>query len=75
MREIWRGNDWVALSFLEALLRDAGLRPVVLDRHMSVLEGSIGALPRRLAVPEAEAEAARGLLREAGIAPFEPGRG
>ena len=56
----------VRLSFLMALLRDAGLAPVVLDGHISALEGGIGAFPRRLAVPEAEAAQARRVLREAG---------
>ena len=69
MQEIWRGNDMVLLSFLEALLRDAGLTPFLLDRHMSVLEGSVGALPRRVAVSDDEAGRARFVLREAGIEP------
>ena len=69
MQEIYRGNDVVLLSFLEALLKDAGLTPLLLDRHMSVMEGSIGALPRRLAVPDGDAVAARRLLREAGVEP------
>jgi hypothetical protein len=56
----------VRLSFLLALLRDAGLAPVVLDGHISALEGGIGAFPRRLAVPEEEAAQARRVLRDAG---------
>ena len=56
----------VRLSFLMALLRDAGLAPVVLDGHISALEGGIGAFPRRLAVPEEEAAQARRVLRDAG---------
>lgn len=58
--------DPVRLSFLLALLRDAGLAPVVLDGHISALEGGIGAFPRRLAVPEDQAAQARRVLRDAG---------
>ncbi len=54
MRELRRSNDVVFLSFAEAVLRDAGMRPVVLDAAMSVMDGSIGALPRRLMVDDAD---------------------
>ena len=59
-------NDWVRLSFLAALLRDAGIEAVVLDQHVSAMEGSIGAIPRRLAVAAEDAAQARRVLREAG---------
>ena len=59
-------NDPVRLSFLVALLSDAGITAVVLDAHVSAMEGSIGAIPRRVAVlPEDHASAMR-VLREAG---------
>jgi hypothetical protein len=66
MRVVLATTDPVRLSFLLALLRDAGLDPVVLDGGIAALEGGIGAFPRRLAVPEAEASRARRVLREAG---------
>jgi hypothetical protein len=59
-------NDPVRLSFLTALLADAGIAAVVLDSHTSVVEGSIGAIPRRLAVQEADEVRARRVLAEAG---------
>jgi len=59
-------NDPVRLSFLLLLLRDAGLNPVLYDSNMAAAEGSIGAIMRRLAVPAAQAAAARRVLREAG---------
>jgi hypothetical protein len=59
-------NDPVRLSFLLLLLRDAGLRPVLYDANMAAVEGSVGAIMRRIAVPTDEAEAARRVLREAG---------
>jgi hypothetical protein len=65
MRELLRTNDPVTLSWIEALLREAGIGCVVLDAHTSILEGSIGAIPRRLMVPEADWQRARDLLAEA----------
>lgn len=67
MREILRTNDAVVLNFAEALLRDAGLAPVVADANMSVLEGSIGVFPRRLLVPSGAWEEARSVLTEADL--------
>jgi hypothetical protein len=61
-------NDPVRLSFLMALLRDAGIGCVMLDGHISVMEGSIGAIPRRLAVADEDEHHARRVLREAGEA-------
>ncbi|MBM3483684.1 MAG: DUF2007 domain-containing protein [Alphaproteobacteria bacterium] len=66
MIELLRLNDPVRLSYLIAMLRDGGVEPVVLDTHMSVLEGSLIAIPRRLMVADDDAEQARRILREAG---------
>ena len=62
-------NDPVRLSFLVALLADAGIASVVLDAHVSAVEGSIGAIPRRLAVVAEDSGAARRILRDAGELP------
>ena len=72
MREVLRSNDAVRLSWLTALLADAGIAAVVLDTHMSIVEGSIGALPRRLMVAEDDHARALAVLTEAGE---ELGRG
>ena len=66
MEELLRTNDVVRLSWLVALLGDSRIEAIVLDTHTSILEGSIGALPRRLMVHTADAERARRLLVEAG---------
>jgi hypothetical protein len=50
MKELLRTNDVVRLSWAQALLRDAGIDCLVLDHHTSLVEGSIGAIPRRLMV-------------------------
>ncbi len=65
MIELVRSNDPVLLSFLSSLLKDAGIAHFVADGHMSVLDGSIGAIPRRLLVEEDGIEDARRLLRDA----------
>ncbi len=68
MRVVLTTNDMVRLSFLHALLADAGISATVLDAHASAIEGSIGAIPRRLVVATADAARARRLLVEAGEA-------
>jgi hypothetical protein len=68
MRVVARSNDQIRLSFLAALLADAGIASVLLDQHISAMEGGIGAFPRRLAVAPADEARARRVLREAGEA-------
>jgi len=65
MKELLRTNDAVLLSFLRALLSDAGIAHVVLDENMSIVEGSLGILPRRVLVDETHFEEARRLLASA----------
>ena len=66
MRAIIRSNNPVRLSFLVALLADAGIETTLLDEHASIADGSIGAIPRRLAVANEDYERACRVLREAG---------
>ena len=66
MHVIATSNDPVRLSFLIALLSDAGIGTVVLDTHTSFVEGSIGAIQRRLVVAAHDEARARRVLREAG---------
>ncbi len=68
MRVIALSNDPVRLSFLVALLNDAGIQSVVLDGYISAAEGGIGVFPRRLAVAEEDEIQARRVLRQAGEA-------
>lgn len=67
MHELVRTNDAVLVTAIEALLNGAGIPHVVLDRNMSVVEGSLGVLPRRILVPEAHRRSARNLLQDAGL--------
>jgi len=66
MRVVFQSNCPVQTSFLLALLRDGGVEPVVLDAHMSAVEGSIGVFPRRIAVEDGAERQALRVLREAG---------
>ncbi|ESR24781.1 DUF2007 domain-containing protein [Lutibaculum baratangense] len=68
MKELLRTNDFVLISFVESLLRDAGIGAVVLDQNMSVLEGSLGVLPRRVLVPDDRYDQARRLMIDAELA-------
>lgn len=65
MHAILKTNDLVLLDFARVLLADAGITAVVFDGHMSVMDGSLGILPRRLMVEDADLERARLVLREA----------
>jgi hypothetical protein len=67
MRELVRTNDAVVISAIEALLKSANIGHMVVDRNMSVLEGSIGIFPRRILVEDDQIEAARELLEDAGF--------
>ncbi len=66
MRELVRTNDVVKLTWLQALLADAGIEAVVLDVYTSIVEGSIGAIPRRLTVTDEDFQRARRVLEAAG---------
>ena len=67
MIELLRSHDLVLLSWVEAYLRDAGIENMLLDYHISVTEGSIGAFNRRMMVLDDDLAEARALLAEAGI--------
>jgi hypothetical protein len=67
-------NDPVLISYATSLLTDAGVEHFVFDANMSVMEGSIGILPRRLAVIDGDAVRARRVLAEAGLETEHPER-
>jgi hypothetical protein len=67
MKELLRSNDAVLISFVSSLLEEARVGFAVADLNMSVLEGSIGALPRRVLVEEDQLTRARRILTQAGI--------
>lgn len=67
MEEIVRTTDPTLIAFASALLRGEDIDCFEFDVHMSVLEGSLGVLPRRLMVARRDAFRARAVLRDNGI--------
>ena len=67
MIELIRTNDAVLLSFAESLMKDAGIHCFIADEGMSILEGSLGMLPRRLLVEADREDDARKILKDAGL--------
>lgn len=64
MRAVLKTNNPVQLDFAQALLRDAGIGAVVFDNDMSIMDGSLGILPRRLMVTDEDFTRAQGILRD-----------
>lgn len=67
MRLLARISEPVLLTYIEALLRNAGIPFDVADRHISLIEGSIGAFPRRVLVQDEHWSRAAELLKEADL--------
>ncbi|MBO6506912.1 MAG: DUF2007 domain-containing protein [Roseibium sp.] len=67
MEELVRTNDPVLISFLESILEEAGIKHFVADGNMSILEGSLAMIPRRILVDSDQLQKARMLVREAGL--------
>lgn len=64
MRAITTTNDPVRLSFLTAMLAGAGIVAYVLDTHASIIEGSVGAIPRRIVVADEDYALARQIVQD-----------
>ncbi|MCY3874900.1 MAG: DUF2007 domain-containing protein [Rhodobacteraceae bacterium] len=64
MRELLRTNDPTIIAFSEALLTGEGIECFTMDVHMSILEGSIGIMPRRIMVSDRDYFLARAILRD-----------
>lgn len=67
MEELLRTNNPVTVSFVESLLTDEGIIHFVADQHMSILDGSLGILPRRVMVESDEIHNARRLMKDNGL--------
>ena len=68
MKELFRTNDVVVISYVQSLLKECGIGVAVLDESVSVLDGSIGILPRRLMVLDEDHAAAVRQMNAAGLA-------
>ena len=67
MEELIATNDIVTISVVQSLLSEAKIEHLLLDQNMSILEGSIGIIPRRIMVERSNAQEARELLKDAGL--------
>ncbi len=67
MKELIRSNDPVLLSYIDALLKDADIPHELADLHMSIMDGSIGVLPRRMLVADEDYLEAREIVGAANI--------
>ena len=67
MKELVATNNPVTISYIEALLTDSSIDYVILDQNMSILEGSIGIIPRRIMVVSDSWDRASKLLKDAGL--------
>lgn len=67
MKELLRSNDLVFLSYVSHVLDAEGVDYLLLDTYTSAVEGSIGAIPRRLMVGEDEFDRARRILGNASL--------
>ena len=67
MIELMATNNIVTISYVESLLKDAEIDFLILDQNMSILEGSLGIIPKRIMVTEAGLLSAKQLLQDAGL--------
>jgi Putative prokaryotic signal transducing protein len=66
--ELIRTNDIVLISRIEALLSEHDIGYFVADAFMSILEGSLGVIPRRIMVIAEDLPAARRHMEDIGLA-------
>jgi hypothetical protein len=64
MKELLRTTDPLLITRVADLLAAEGIVSFPVDQHMSVLEGSLGILPRRLMVADRDLLLARAILRD-----------
>lgn len=69
MVELLRLNDPVLISYILSVLEDEGIPAIVLDEHTSILEGSIGAIQRRVMVAKEDLHMAKRIVED--VAPGE----
>jgi hypothetical protein len=67
MIELMATNNIVTISYVESLLKDAEIDFLILDQNMSILEGSLGIIPKRIMVTEASLLSAKQLMQDAGL--------
>lgn len=68
MKEILRTNYPALINYVENLMSQADIKYLLADQHASIMDGSIGALPRRILVPDDDFDQALRIMREADLA-------
>ena len=64
MRAVLKTIDPVVLNYAANVLEQEGIEAVIFDTHASVMDGSMGFLPRRLMVLDEDFDRAQKLLRQ-----------
>ena len=67
MKELLRTNDPTVLALATALLDSEDIASFQFDVNMSIMEGSIGIMPRRLMVADRDLFLAEAIMRDAEI--------
>ena len=67
MKELFSTNDITKFIYAETILNSNDILSFALDENISVLEGSIDILPRRLMVLASDFERASELLEDFGL--------
>lgn len=70
MEELVRTTDPTLIPYTKALLSSEDIECFVFDVNMSLMEGGIGAFPRRIMVLRSDLVRARMILRTNGVEPF-----
>jgi hypothetical protein len=71
MKELLRTNDVVLISFIKSLFNDHEIPYMIMDENMSIMEGSLGIIQRRIMVYSEAFSQARIILKNAGLEPAE----
>ena len=71
MKQLLSTNDMTEIAFAQALLQGEGITVFEMDVNISILEGSVGILPRRLMVADQDHEDAVDILLDNGLHPNE----
>jgi len=67
MKELLRTTNIVLLTYVNSLLNDACVPVLIADVHVSSVEGSIGAFPRRVLVAAEDWDESISVLTAAGL--------
>ncbi len=67
MIDVLKTVNPATLNFAQAVLKEADIPFFIMDQNASIIEGSIGVIPRRLVVIDEDIEDARQALRDAGL--------